>query len=143
MFFHSSWKTFRSQFGSTLRNLKKYRDLLSDEKITATILEVQELRQSMESKLSELSRRLEYLQLADEESSVLEKNEEAVKKRSFVLAKLGAGDYAYDLEKASAERRCSPSGDWILEEPVFLEWLNTTSADRQILHVHGSPGTGQ
>jgi hypothetical protein len=143
VFFHSSWKTFRSQFESTLRDLKKHRDLLSDEKITVTILEVRELRSSMESKLSELSRQLQHMQLADEDSAVLQRQEELEKKRSFIIGKLDAPNHAYDLDRASAERRGSSTGNWILDNPTFLEWSDTSSPGHCMLHVHGSPGTGK
>ena len=141
-FFHSSWKTFKSQFGSTLRDLQRYRDLLSDEKITATIIEVQKLRQSMESKLGELSRQLQDLQLAGDDDAMLRKREELEQKRRFVLEKLDAPNHADDLERASMERRGSPSGEWILGNSTFLEWSDMSSLEHRTLHVHGSPGTG-
>jgi hypothetical protein len=142
VFFHASWKTFRSHFGSALRDLKKYRDLLSDEKITATIIEVQELRQSMEWKLGELSRQLQNLHLVDEDTAALRREEELFKKRCFVLEKLGAPDHVYDLEKASAERRGTQFGDWLISHPSFWEWSDPSTPVHRTLHIHGSPGTG-
>ena len=126
-----------------MRDLKKYRDLLSDEKITATILEVHKLRQSMEDKLSELSRQVQDLQLEDEDSAAIRRQEELDKRRRFVLERLDGPDTTTELEKASGERRGTHSGEWILGDAAFQEWLNFSKPESRMLHLHGSPGTGQ
>ena len=142
MAFHSAWKTFKAHFGSSLKNLKRYRDLLSDDKITATIIEVKSLRQSMEEKLDELSRKVEGLHIVDHETEALRHRELVDKKRQVVLSKLDAPDYRYDFEKACKERRGTSSGDWILGHPAFQEWAKMDTSDPRTLYLHGIPGTG-
>ncbi|KAK0728767.1 hypothetical protein B0T26DRAFT_869746 [Lasiosphaeria miniovina] len=148
--FHSSWKTFKSRFGGTLTDLKRYRDLLSDEKITATIIEVRESRQSMEEfhqsmkgKLDEPSRNLQELHIGDRESEELRCREQLDKKRQFVLSKLDAPDYYSDLERASNEQRGTTSGERIFSHPTFQQWMDMSTVEHRSLYLHGIPGTGK
>lgn len=142
MAFHSSWTTFKTRFGGTVRELKKYRDLLSDEKITATILEVQELRQSMEEKLDEISRKVDDLQINADESAAFRYREQVDNKRQFVLKKIDPPDYECDFERASKERQGTGSGNWLLGHATFQEWVDPTSPNHWGLYVSGIPGTG-
>ncbi|KAK4209150.1 hypothetical protein QBC37DRAFT_378333 [Rhypophila decipiens] len=141
--FHSSWRTFKTQFGGTVKDLKKYRDLISDEQITATILEVQELGQSMEERMDELSRQLEHLQVDVDQSFAMRHREQLDKKRQFVLSKLDPPAFKADFERASKERRGTPSGSWILDNVTFQDWTDVTCSKHQTLYVNGSPGTGK
>ncbi|KAM7203083.1 hypothetical protein V8F33_002431 [Rhypophila sp. PSN 637] len=141
--FHSSWRTFKTHFGGTVKDLKRYRDLISDEKITATILEVQELGQSMEERMDELSRKLEHLQVDVDQSSAMQHREQLDKKRQFVLSKLDPPTFEDDFERASKERRGTPSGSWILDNATFQDWADVTCSKHRTLYVNGSPGTGK
>ncbi|KAM7210934.1 Ankyrin repeat-containing domain protein [Rhypophila decipiens] len=141
--FHSSWRTFKTQFGGTVKDLKKYRDLISDEKITATILEVQELGQSMEERMDELSRQLEHLRVDVDQSFAMRHREQLDKKRQFVLSKLDPPAFEDDFERASKERRGTPSGSWILDNATFQDWADVTCSKHRTLYMNGSPGTGK
>lgn len=141
--FHSSWRTFTTHFGPIFSKMKRHRDLLSDEKITATILEVQDMRESMEDKLQELSRRLEELHLSTDEDRVLQQRERLDKRREFVFSKLGAPVYQNDFERASRERHQTSSGDWILNDDTYKKWIDTTSLEHRTLYLNGIPGTGE
>lgn len=143
MAFHSAWKTFHTKFATTLQKLKRYWDLLSDEKITATILEVQDLRVSVEDKLDELARKVQDLHIDDNESAALKYQEQLEKKRQFVLSKLDAPDYEYDFERASEERQGTSSGNWVLENETFQGWVDVTTSENRTLYVHEIPGTGK
>lgn len=123
--------------------MKRHRDLLSDEKITATIFEVQDMRESMEDKLQELSRRLQQLHLSTDEDKVLQQRERLDKRREFVFSKLGAPDYQSDFERASKERHETPSGDWILNNDTYQKWINAASKEYNTLYLNGIPGTGE
>ncbi|KAK3300618.1 uncharacterized protein B0H64DRAFT_315062, partial [Chaetomium fimeti] len=141
--FHSSWKTFKTQFGPILTKLKRHRDLLSDEKITALLTGASDLRQSFEDKFDELSRQMLKLHLdnSDEESV---RNHEAIdRKRQFILSKLDPPDYSLDLERASTERGDPTSGEWLRADAVFCEWADLTTMDPRALYLNGIPGTGK
>lgn len=141
--FHSSWRTFTTHFGPIFSKMKRHRDLLSDEKITATIFEVQDMRESMEDKLQELSRRLQQLHLSTDEDKVLQQRERLDKRREFVFSKLGAPDYQSDFERASKERHETPSGDWILNNDTYQKCINAASMEYNTLYLNGIPGTGE
>ena len=54
----SAWKTFETSFKPILDSLKRHRTLLSDEKLTAAIAEIQDIRQFNVTRFNELSQQL-------------------------------------------------------------------------------------
>lgn len=145
--FHSSWKTFRSQFNETLTKLKRHRDLLSDEKITAAIFEVRDVAQSVQSvedKLDEMSRQLEQLHISVNDKATLQHKQHLEEKRKFVFSKLDAPEYHVDLERAFKKRKGGNYGDWVLADHTFREWVELTGThDKRWLYLNGIPGTGR
>ncbi|KAH6848231.1 hypothetical protein B0I37DRAFT_309598 [Chaetomium sp. MPI-CAGE-AT-0009] len=141
--FHSSWKTFKTQFGPVLTKLKRHRDLLSDEKITALLAEVNGFRQSFEDKFSELSRQMLKLHLDNSDEESLWHHEALDRKRQFVLSKLDPPDYSSVLERAFNERGVSTSGDWLRADAAFRQWTDLTTMDPRALYLNGIPGTGK
>lgn len=125
-----------------MNKLKRHRDLLSDEKLTAAIVELQDLRQSMEDKLDELSRKLQGLHLEDEENGALRHREQVDRQRQLVLSKLDAPSFQHEFEKASRERQNTPSGNWILGHRTYKEWTDMKKTEHKTLYLNGSPGTG-
>jgi hypothetical protein len=125
-----------------LAKLKRHRDLLSDEKITAAIIEVQDFRQSFEDRLDELSREVQKLNLGNDEQQSLRQSEDLDRKRQLVLSKLNPPDYEYDLERASSEREASTSGNWLLSDHRFQHWSDVATMERRTLYLNGIPGTG-
>ena len=140
--FHSSWRTFRTKFSGDLARLKRHRDLLSDEKITATILDVGDFRESVEEKLNELSRKLQDLHLEDEEREHLRRRQQLDHKRQFVLSKLDPPNYQYDYGEAMKQRHGSSSGDWILQDSTFQAWGDPVENGHKKLYLSGIPGAG-
>ncbi|KAK4165547.1 hypothetical protein QBC43DRAFT_315446 [Cladorrhinum sp. PSN259] len=145
--FHSAWKTFRSQFGDVLIKLKRHRDLLSDEKLTTAVLEVQKLGQSVgsvEDKLDHISRRLAALQLSADKDTVIRLKRDLDEKRKFVFSELDPPDYESDLDKAWKERQSGSAGDWIFENETFKQWAQSTNNPEVLtLYLNGIPGTGK
>jgi len=140
--FHSAWRTFKTQFGPVLTKLKRHRDLLSDEKLTATIADVHHSVQTVEDKIDELSRHLQRLHVVDDDQAARRHREDVDGKRQFVLSKLDPPDYHFDLERASNERWNSASGDWLEADPAFAQWVDTTMTQSRALYLTGMPGTG-
>ena len=95
--FKSSWRTFTTQFGPTINRLKRHRDLLSDEKMTAVALEVIDMRDSIESRIQELVEDVQKLHL-DDEDKALKQQESFHKRLKFVHSKLGVVDYQLDFQ---------------------------------------------
>ncbi|KAK4225967.1 hypothetical protein QBC38DRAFT_510751 [Podospora fimiseda] len=124
LMFQSFWKTFQNKFGGTLAKLKRHQQLLSDEKITAAIFEVRDLRQSVEDNLGDQKKQLE-------------------DKRQFVISKLDASGYHADLEFAFKQRGGGEYGDWILSNNTFQDWVEIGSMEDGVktLYIHGIPGT--
>lgn len=146
MAFHSAWKTFRTQFGRTLASLKRHHDLLADEKITATILEIRDLDQPvqpLEDKLDGMSRRLEGIHISVDESAILRQKQQLNDKRRLVLTSLDPPDYHNDLENTSKERGVGSSGNWILNNDTFKEWVEMAGVENRTLYLNGIPGTGR
>ncbi|KAK3363959.1 hypothetical protein B0T25DRAFT_470206 [Lasiosphaeria hispida] len=141
--FHSSWRTFRTKFSGDLVRLKRHRDLLSDEKITATILDLQDFRESVEEKLNELSRKVQDLHLEDEERETLRRRQQLDHKRQFVLSKLDPPNYQSDCEEAMKQRHGSCSGDWISQDRTFQAWADPVENGHKTLYLSGIPGAGK
>jgi hypothetical protein len=143
--FHSSWRTFKTRFGPILRNLKRHRELISDEKLTIAINEGRDFRESVEEKLEALSKQMKELQLQEKEEGALKIQEQRIKRLQFVLNKFDIADCQRerDLEHAKHERRHhSSSGNWIFDNPLFKNWADLTITKNSTLYLNGIPGAG-
>jgi len=138
----SAWKTFETSFKPILDSLKRHRTLLSDEKLTAAIAEIQDIRkfnvtrfnelsQQLDNRFQELSKQLYEIQERLAEKEAREQQEALRLQRRIIAEKLGPPDYEADQHRAS-EQRFSPSGDWILKDPSFCTGL--THETRHIVH---------
>lgn len=116
--------------------------MLSDEKITVLLTEVNDFRQSFEEKFDELSRQILRLHLDNNDEESLRHQEALNRKRQFVVSKLDPPDYGLDLERAFKERGGSTSGDWLRTDAAFCQWTDLTTMDPQVLYLNGIPGTG-
>ncbi|KAH8693390.1 hypothetical protein GQ44DRAFT_595961, partial [Phaeosphaeriaceae sp. PMI808] len=147
------WKTFETSFRPILDSLKRHRSLLSDEKLTAAIAEIQDIRKLTVAKSDELSQQLhnrfqELLKQLYESQEGLRKKEagqeqEALRQqRRIIEEKLGPPDYEADQRRA-LEQCFSSSGEWILKDQNFLNWLHPRNPSNSILYMHGMPGAGK
>ncbi|RYP07648.1 hypothetical protein DL764_002385 [Monosporascus ibericus] len=143
--------------------LKRHRTLLSDEKLTAAIAEIQDIRQlavtrfneqsvqwntrfdelskKLDNRFQELSKQLYEDQEKLAEREAREQQEALRQQRPFIAEKLGPPDYEADQHRAS-EQRFSASGDWILKDQDFLSWLDPRNPSHRTLFLHGMPGAG-
>ncbi|KAM7217735.1 hypothetical protein V8F06_006869 [Rhypophila decipiens] len=141
--FDSAWKTFRAEFGPILTKLKRHRELLSGESLTALVTNVHQSVQSIEDKVDALTREVQRLHLVDNENADRKRHEDIHSKRQFVLTKLKPPDYHHDFEKALNERCDSTSGDWLLADNKFRGWADMTTMKPGALYVNGIPGSGK
>ncbi|KAL6922418.1 hypothetical protein FSST1_006444 [Fusarium sambucinum] len=143
VFFHSAWKTFKTQFDPILKSLQRHRDMLSEEKLTAVMEETQRKGQSIQDGLDQLNRRLEEEYNKNIERDLLAHQIEIDRHRSVVESKINAPDYHEDYEIASQKRFQSTSGRWILSDPHISNWLDHNSDTDRKIYLSGIPGAGK
>jgi hypothetical protein len=129
-----------------LDSLKRHRQLLSDEKLTAVLEEVQESRAVAEDKLDDLSKQIkdniDSLKETMEKTNV-EFQHSLLERKSIITAKLDPPDYEMDQQWAYAQRHSKSFGNWVLEEPSFESWLHGDTLPSGTLYLHGIPGSGK
>ncbi|KAI0549688.1 WD40 repeat-like protein [Xylaria curta] len=130
--FHSTWKTFDSKFGPILQSMKNRRELLESEKGSATLYEVQRLRQDV----------LDIY--AKERNRTLQDDAEKHRREMCsVREKLEAPNYRVDQEISTEDRYGHDSGTWIFKDPNFCSWLDKDTSEHSVLYVNGIPGAGK
>ncbi|KAI0456380.1 WD40 repeat-like protein [Xylaria acuta] len=130
--FHSTWKTFDSKFGPILQSMEKRRELLESEKGSATLYEVQKLRQDISDMYARQRNR-----------TVQEDAEKHRREVCYVREKLEAPNYKLDQEMSTEDRHGYSSGTWIFEDPSFCSWSNYDTPGHGVLYVNGIPGAGK
>ncbi|ROW06784.1 hypothetical protein VMCG_04013 [Cytospora schulzeri] len=134
--FDNAWKTFRAKFKPILESLKRHRDLLAYTKSTAVFPELQSTRQILGDKIDALRTAFE----ADMKGVLSGFHE----RRKEIAAKLGAaGPGNTQGHHRMPEQRFPQSGDWILKDSVFLEWLDPMDPSSKTLYLNGMPGAGK
>ncbi|KAL2672283.1 hypothetical protein Neosp_012985 [[Neocosmospora] mangrovei] len=129
-------------------SLKRHRTLLSDEKLTAAVIEVQEgrretqdFREMVEARFSNISRQLEADLEKRSRKEIEERKDSLLQARRTISSQLSPGNYEGDQRSAFSQFFSSPPGDWVLHEPRFQKWLQ--SPNGQVLYLHGMPGAGK
>ncbi|OTA80302.1 hypothetical protein M434DRAFT_228741 [Hypoxylon sp. CO27-5] len=130
--FHSTWKTFDSKFQPIMQSLKKRRELLESEKGSATLYEIQKLRQDVSAMYAEQTERMTREDLEKHRDRATRINE-----------RLLAPNYQLDQELATEDRHGSNSGTWIFEDGNFRAWSNSETIGHRVLYVNGIPGAGK
>jgi hypothetical protein len=141
--FHSSWKTFKSQFGPILSSFKRHQQLLTEEKLTALMSEVQTVHHHAEEKFYILEREINARHARDSEKELAELEETRHRQRRIVHRKLDAPDSLKDHEHACQMRQTSCSGDWILTDSRFQEWIELDTFSSKNFYLNGIPGAGE
>ena len=91
--------------------------MIEDEKATATLYEVQKIREITES-------------------------QEQTRQITALLRKLNAPDYEIDQRAASEHRGNNSAGSWVWDNEKFQKWADIGRTDNPYLYIHGSPGSG-
>ncbi|KAI0376818.1 hypothetical protein F5Y04DRAFT_285493 [Hypomontagnella monticulosa] len=145
-FFSYAWPTFKTRFRPILDSLKRHRDLLSDEKLSVIIEEVQESRKTTEGRLESLSSEIKE-KLSELREHLREKDLEqqgSLKKlKDQLVTKLNPPDWEADQHDASKQRYAPSSGDWIFGDVRYKEWLQGTTQEHNVLYINGIPGSGK
>ncbi|KAH7165444.1 hypothetical protein EDB81DRAFT_253192 [Dactylonectria macrodidyma] len=133
-FFSYAWPTFKTRFRPIIDSLKRHRALLSDEKLTVVIDDVQELSTDFNDRLAEIREAIKEKKTKHQDS--------VFNRKAQVNAKIGPLDYESDQRTASKQRYVT-SGTWVLEDPRFTKWAEGNMARDNILFLHGIPGSGK
>ncbi|RBR14483.1 uncharacterized protein FIESC28_07719 [Fusarium coffeatum] len=159
--FHSAWKTFKTQFDPILKSLERHRTMLSEEKLTAVMEEIQaqslanqqkldgvvgETRrhgQCVQDRLDRLEAELQERARVDAARDLIAHQDQVQQQHRIIESKLDAPDCYVDHELASRKRFQSTSGNWILGHPLVSEWLDFNSKDRRKIYLSGIPGAGK
>ncbi|KAF3182233.1 hypothetical protein TWF751_007276 [Orbilia oligospora] len=144
-FLDYAWPTFKTRFEPIIDSLKRHRDLLSDEKLTVILEELQDSHAVVDkipAMLQEINEKLNKLQ----QSGMIKKHElqeRILKQRETVRTKLRSRNYQEDHRTALKKRSISSSGNWVFNSPKFETWLNGNSGSDNILYINGIPGSGK
>ncbi|KAK6857173.1 hypothetical protein PG995_007360 [Apiospora arundinis] len=162
--FDSIWKTFRTRFTPILESLKRHRALLMDERLNAVMLGIKNGRDQtlvtltksadqssanfvkLEDKVADL-----YTKLSSQVYGLVQSSEKIDKalqrdlpcqEMNTMLNKLNPSGYMADQQ--TALQSChKKSGDWIFQNPTFLDWLQSKALPDCVLFIHGMPGAGK
>ncbi|KAK0726533.1 hypothetical protein B0T21DRAFT_293535 [Apiosordaria backusii] len=146
----SLWPHIKTRFGPILKSLESRTKILSDSKVSAAIEEIQTTRDATSEKLQSLEDILEkFLKTQSddmkqtEERRALEAADRQRTDKESMFMKLAPSDYEGDHLTASAQRYDVASGDWVLQDLRFKEWMNGTTSDQSVLYLNGMPGSGK
>ncbi|KAK8876959.1 hypothetical protein PGQ11_001905 [Apiospora arundinis] len=158
--FDSIWKTFRSRFSPILESLKRHRALLMDERLNAIMLGVQDGRDHITKSANQSSINFDkfgarvadlYTKISSQIYGLVQSSEKIDKElrrdlplqeMNTILTKLNPSDYMVDQQ--AALRSCHErSGNWVFQDPSFLEWLRSRALPDCVLFIHGMPGAGK
>ena len=148
----SAWKTFETSFRPIIDSLKRHRALLSDEKLTAAIAEIQGVHQlteikiknlsdQIDARITDVSRQVHEAQKVLSGMEATQRQNELHHQRQIVEEKLGAPDYG-NAHFYAANKRFLDSGNWILDNQQFQKWFHSSTPADNILYIHGMPGAG-
>ncbi|RYP40562.1 hypothetical protein DL767_001562 [Monosporascus sp. MG133] len=141
--FHSAWKTFKTKFGPLLSNLKRHRDLISDEKLSIAISEVTDMRTSVEDKLDAMSRRIAEIKADEDQDKELRARNTNHRKRKHLLDILNPPNYRSDFDRACDRHETSSSQEWIFGHALVESWLDLNQSSTKRIFLHGIPGAGK
>lgn len=65
-------------------------------------------------------------------------------KRKQILDKLGSqGSHDDKGHRRLPDQRYPTSGDWIMEERLFIQWFDPDDLSHDLLYLNGMPGAGK
>ena len=123
--FHSSWKTFKTQFQYLLGSLSRHKSLIENQ---ASLLDYEQ------SKLARVAAENSFGDIAKAEK----------KRRSLAVTdKIRPPNSRIDQDKAKETRQEYPeSGKWILRQASLRDWMDLNRPNLPLLWVNGIPGAG-
>lgn len=101
-------------------------------KLTATFGAVETTRRALQESIEKSNEELKQIFNAIQQ------------KRNQILDKLGSqGPHDDKGHRRLPDQRHPTSGDWILDEHLFLQWLDPNNISNDLLYLNGMPGAGR
>ncbi|KAF6808246.1 zinc finger protein [Colletotrichum sojae] len=127
--FHSTWKTFNSQFDPILQSMRSRRELVESGKLSASLEEIQEARE----KINDV-----YQRLVEQENQ--QAHDRHLSKINRIKERLCSPDYSIDQYASTEDRQATQTGQWIFQEPKYTSWVDLNSPEAPIICLNGIPG---
>lgn len=115
-----------------LHSLVRRRELLAGEKLSATLYELEKLRNEINAAQAEDRERAKI--------AILEKHQARLAR---VRDKLQPAKFQLDQEMSTEDRNGSSYGQWIFQHPEYVAWRDPNSSENRLLFVNGTPGAGK
>ncbi|KAK3502962.1 hypothetical protein B0T13DRAFT_487332 [Neurospora crassa] len=138
MLVDAAWKRFESKFEVIIQALKRRKELLNSEKLSASLDQIFKLRGEIHEAITKQKK------LADKQE------EEAHKERKkAIMGRLSIPEYQSDYQffidcrDESNDKLGISSGTWIFDNPYFQAWHQGDVSAKQLLYLHGKPGGGK
>lgn len=142
--FSASWLTFKSDFGPILGDLKTTRERLNEEKLTSAVVEIQSLRAEVKDSSLAVLQQMEKNVEDDRKRQKAQAEEQRQFRLQSVLMKLGSPKVIEDQEVAAGRGEFGGSGTWLLQLPVFKDWLDPRNFHAPpVIFLNGIPGAGR
>ncbi|KAF9769817.1 hypothetical protein IL306_012717 [Fusarium sp. DS 682] len=129
--FKAIWKTFETDLGPILTSLASRRTLLESEKLSASLYEINKVRERIDSVYQE-----------QQKEAKLRNDERHRTNMREVRLKLQSPDYQTNQEMSTENRSGSQTGQWIFNHPKFKTWYDCSISGNTILYINGIPGAG-
>ncbi|KLU90624.1 hypothetical protein MAPG_10476 [Magnaporthiopsis poae ATCC 64411] len=130
--FDSSWSRFKRLAEDTKLALRRNRKLLREAKETASMREIQAIREHLEQQDGTTT-------LKDAEAS----KERRRFQRQEVAVKLAPPNYSDDQCDLQDRMHESARGDWLLGDRRFIGWADVEDEEHKTLNLNGCPGAGK
>lgn len=127
--------------------LVHYRELLTEEKATASMRDLQKLNSSVADQFAVLSARLDKAS-AQRELTAMETRKEHAREslehqRREVFEKLDPVQFQNDQSELQRQIFDPTGGSWLLKDERFASWMDLNDESHKVLSLDGLPGAGR
>lgn len=129
--FKAAWKTFETELGPIITSLASRRALLESEKASASLYEINNIREKISSVYQE-----------QQCQARINRDERHRTYMREIKVKLQSPEYQINQEISTESRGESQSGQWIFKHSKFEPWYDSSTLGSMVLYINGIPGAG-
>ncbi|KAM0218257.1 hypothetical protein ACHAPQ_003956 [Fusarium lateritium] len=130
--FKAAWKTFETELGPILTSLASRRALLESEKASASLYEINNIREKISSVYQE-----------QQCQARIHRDDRHRTYMREIKLKLQSPEYQINQEISTENRGESLSGQWIFKHSRFEPWYDSSTLGSMVLYINGIPGAGK
>ncbi|KIL93374.1 hypothetical protein FAVG1_03354 [Fusarium avenaceum] len=130
--FKAAWKTFETELGPIITSLASRRALLESEKASASLYEINNIREKISSVYQE-----------QQCQARIHRDERHRTYMREIKVKLQSPEYQINHEISTESRGESQSGQWIFKHSKFEPWYDSSTLGSMVLYINGIPGAGK